>query len=266
MVINVFDSNGDVARTRAIGGVLKAVRLATNAALPACTQAGAGVGATLTGNAVGILTVDGVNTVINDRILVKNQAAQDDNGIYKVTTEGTAGAAFVLTRATDFDQLAVGEVEAGARCQASVGTVNAGLTFRISTVPATIDTNNMVFSAGNGGPDALNSTIISLDRVRDVSIDLAVTETAAPLTGFLRIEVADGTQSEKENGTLPWRLYTKLVPFAGAFSVSSGQIVVSGTAADVLELLSMSFGWLRVRWVGTLGEGTIVARVTVKGD
>lgn len=63
----------------------------------------AGLGATLTAGSNGILTVDGYNTVINDYILVKNQAAGLQNGIYKVTTEGTAGVPYVLTRAIEMD-------------------------------------------------------------------------------------------------------------------------------------------------------------------
>ena len=76
------------------------VRVATTGPLPANTAAGTGVGKTLTMNAVGILSVDGVNTVLGDRILVKDQVTGADNGIYEVTTEGTGGVAAVLTRAT----------------------------------------------------------------------------------------------------------------------------------------------------------------------
>ena len=52
-------------------------------------------------NAVGVLTVDGFATGLNDRVLVKNQVTGADNGIYRVTTQGTADVAAVLTRATD---------------------------------------------------------------------------------------------------------------------------------------------------------------------
>lgn len=77
-----------------------AVRVATALALPASTYDN-GLG-TITGNSAGVLTVDGVATVLGDRILVKDQADPVENGIYTVTTEGTGGgAAFVLTRSTD---------------------------------------------------------------------------------------------------------------------------------------------------------------------
>jgi hypothetical protein len=68
-----------------------AVKVATTTVLPTVTYSNgtAGVGATLTASANGILTIDGVATVLGDRILIKNQASGFQNGIYTVTTEGT---------------------------------------------------------------------------------------------------------------------------------------------------------------------------------
>ena len=57
----------------------------------------AGVGATLT-LGVALTTLDGYTIQNGDRILVKNEATQANNGIYTWATGGT-----VLTRATDFD-------------------------------------------------------------------------------------------------------------------------------------------------------------------
>lgn len=57
----------------------------------------AGVGATLT-LGVALTTLDGVALANGDRILVKNEAAQPNNGIYVWATGGT-----VLTRAADYD-------------------------------------------------------------------------------------------------------------------------------------------------------------------
>lgn len=125
--------------------VLTDARLATAAALPACTAAGSGVGKTLTANAVGVLTVDGVATVLNDRILVKDQVTAVDDGLYKVTTEGTAGVAFVLTRATDFDVKA--EV-ASAFVFITSGTDYADTGWVCTNEPeaAVVDTNALTFA------------------------------------------------------------------------------------------------------------------------
>ena len=126
-------------------------RVATTAALPAYTAAGAGVGKTLTATTAGILTVDGVNTVLGDRILVKNEASANasNHGIYEVTTEGTSTVAYVLTRATDADENA--EVTAGMFTFIEEGTVNANQGWVLTTNdPITVDTTALVFTQFSG--------------------------------------------------------------------------------------------------------------------
>ena len=83
-----------------------AVKLATAAVLPGTPtydNGTSGVGATLTATANARLMVDGTNATTNDRVLVKDQADATQNGIYKVTTQGSVSVPYVLTRATDFD-------------------------------------------------------------------------------------------------------------------------------------------------------------------
>jgi len=79
--------------------------VATAAVLNAVTYANGvlGVGATLTADAVGALTVDGQAVTVNQRVLVKDQAAGLQNGIYQQSTLGDGSTAFVLTRTTDAD-------------------------------------------------------------------------------------------------------------------------------------------------------------------
>lgn len=61
----------------------------------------AGVGATLTATANGVLTIDGVAVVLNDRVSVGGEANLVGNGFYLCTTAGAVGTAYVLTRSTD---------------------------------------------------------------------------------------------------------------------------------------------------------------------
>jgi hypothetical protein len=49
------------------------------------------------------ITIDGLALSVGDRVLVKDQAATAQNGIYTVTTIGSVSVAWVLTRATDSD-------------------------------------------------------------------------------------------------------------------------------------------------------------------
>jgi len=128
------------------------VRVATAAALPAYTQAGSGLGATLTANAVGVLTVDGVATVLGDRILVKDEGASHaDHGIYEVTTEGTAGVAFVLTRTSDADNTPSGEVTPGMFTFIEEGSSNADSGWVLTTTGTiTLDTTALAFAQFSG--------------------------------------------------------------------------------------------------------------------
>lgn len=88
---------------------LAPVRLATTAVLsntPTYANGAAGVGRTLTAGSNGILSVDATVVALNDRVLVKNQAAQLQNGCYTLTTVGTVSVAYVLTGCTDADTAA----------------------------------------------------------------------------------------------------------------------------------------------------------------
>lgn len=125
----------------------ESVRVATDAALPAVTPAGAGVGKTLTADAVGVVTIDGEditaanNFSVGDRILVKDQADAADNGIYTVTTLSAAGVALVLTRATDQDGSPSNEVSGGNFTFVEEGTTNQD-TGWVVIADGTLDVDN----------------------------------------------------------------------------------------------------------------------------
>ena len=104
-----------------------------------------GVGATFTLTATGRLSIDGGNVSTNDRVLLKNQTTDLQNGIYVVTNQGAGGVAAVLTRATDFDTTL--EVTNGDVVFTLAGTQNTGVTFvNTSTNPVTIGTTSITFS------------------------------------------------------------------------------------------------------------------------
>lgn len=157
-----------------VTGAKTPVRLATAAALNPVTPAGSGVGKTLTANSNGFLTVDGVNANGGERILVKNQAAGADNGIYVVTSTGDGSNPFILTRATDFDQNS--EVEGGILVSAQEGTDNADTAFILATNnPITIDTtalNFVVYPTAVIAGDGLTKTGVTLDVNAGDGIDI----------------------------------------------------------------------------------------------
>jgi len=128
----------------------EAVNLATTAALPANTynNGASGVGATLTANANGALSVDSTLTIVSERILVKNEAAGANNGVYTVTQVGSAGTPYILTRATDFDSVGTGvdQIDEGDFFLVTSGTANVNTAWVQQTPPPiTIGTTAIVF-------------------------------------------------------------------------------------------------------------------------
>lgn len=84
----------------------------------------------------GLQTIDGVSLNAGDRVLVKNQTNQPDNGIYIVN-------AAAWTRATD---AATGAELVGASVFVDEGTVNADRQYMQTAIsPITIGTTNIVW-------------------------------------------------------------------------------------------------------------------------
>lgn len=151
-LINVLDPTADQdAATKAYVdavaqglSVKGSARLATAVALPSNSYT-AGV---LTGSATGVLTVDGSAVALNDRILVKDEATQANNGLYVCTTAGAVGVAYVLTRAADQD--AATEI-AGAFAFVEGGTANAGAGFVVAgSGPYVVGTTAIVWTQFSG--------------------------------------------------------------------------------------------------------------------
>jgi hypothetical protein len=128
----------------------EAVSLATTAALPANTynNGTSGVGATLTANANGALSVDSTLTVVAERVLVKNEVAGANNGVYVVTQVGSAGTPYILTRATDFNSVGTGvnQIDEGDFFLVTSGTANVNTAWvQQAAPPITIGTTALVF-------------------------------------------------------------------------------------------------------------------------
>ena len=126
--------------------VKASVKVATTANLAATYNNGAG---TLTASSNGAIAVDGVTLSANDRVLVKDQTTQTQNGFYKVTATGSGGAAFVLTRTPDAD--AASELTGGAFTFVEEGTANADNGYVLTTNGTpTLGTTNITFEQFSG--------------------------------------------------------------------------------------------------------------------
>jgi hypothetical protein len=152
-------------------------------------------------------TIDGVTLAVNDRILVKDQTSQAENGIYVYNGSGNP-----LTRAPD--------ANTGAELNAAVvtvreGTTNAGTTWRQTTPNPTLGTSPIVWTTfGTSVPDASEST-----------------------AGKIRV----ATQSETDSGTIDNAAVTPLklknaVWSAKRFSATFGD--TSNTLYDITHNLN----------------------------
>jgi len=242
----------------------QSVKYATTAALPAVTYANGtgGVGATLTANANGALTVDGYTFTSpaddGTRILVKNQASQLQNGVYTLTQAGDAGTPFILTRATDFDSAGSGvdQIDAGDFFLVTAGSANANTSWVQQTpLPITVGSTAIVFNqfgapivysagtglsespsytfnianttvaAGNygGAPTAMTLSINAQGQITSAT-DVSIAIAASQITSGQVAIAAGGT-----NGTA--------TPTAGAVAYGTGTAYAftsAGNSGDVL--------------------------------
>lgn len=126
---------------------LTAVGAATTNLLPNSPAYSAANG-TITAGAAATLVVDGVSvTSLNTRVLVKNQPGTGiSNGIYSLSTIGGTAVAWVLTRATDFNEDA--EALRFSTVSVTSGTVNGSTKWYLSTEePITVGTTAMTWTA-----------------------------------------------------------------------------------------------------------------------
>ena len=253
----------------------QACRLATTTALAANTynNGTSGVGATLTANANGALSVDSVAVAVGNRILVKNEATQANNGVYTVTQTGSAGAPYILTRATDFDSAGTGvdQIDAGDFFLITAGSTLANTSWVQQTpLPITVGSTAIVFaqfgapltySAGTGLTESPSYTFnIANTGVTSGSYGLAasvptiavnaqgqITSASNTAIAIAASQVTSGTLAIAQGGT-----NSSATPTAGGASYGTGTafaFTAAGTAGQVLT----SNGASAPTWSGISG-------------
>ena len=140
------------------------VAAATTASLTATYSNGtSGVGATLTNaGALAAFAVDGYTALLGDRILVKNQSSAFQNGIYTVTTLGSASISWVLTRSIDNNTTASMN---NATTLVTNGTTNANSGWTQTTANPTIGAgsiNWVQFSGAGAGVSSFQTSLSGL--------------------------------------------------------------------------------------------------------
>jgi hypothetical protein len=164
----------DVAIKSYVDGIaqgLSAKPSAAAATVAALSPANTYSGGVLTATGNGVLTVDGYATVLNDYVLVKNEATGANNGLYKVTTAGTASVPYVLTRAVEMDASAE---FTGAFVFVENGTVNASSGWVQTAIAPTVGSTSISFTQFSGAGEITAGNGLS-KSANTLTIDTSIT-------------------------------------------------------------------------------------------
>ena len=264
-------------------------QFATVAALPAYTynNGTSGVGATITANANGALSIDGGTPTAGARVLVKNEsgANQPYNGIYIVTNAGSGSAAFVLTRATDFDQGSPSGEIPGGFVFVEEGSINADTGWVCTTnSPVTVGTTNITFtqfsgagtySAGTGL--TLNGTQFSITNTTVTAGSYGDGDAVATFTvndqGQLTAAAATPITANAANltgSTLASSIVNSSLTSVGTLdslsvsgTVTAGNVSTTGVTATTLGGTLTTAAQPNVTSVGTLTSVSVAGTATV---
>ena len=166
----------------------QACRVETTANLNATYSNGSsGVGATLTNAGTqAAIVLDGVTLSATNRVMVQDQTNQAHNGVYTVTTVGSASTNWVLTRATDADSYSPSDPDALGEGDAffiTEGTVHGGeLDVMTTTGVITFGTTNIVFALVSDAPIYTAGTGLSISGT-EFSLVTPVSSATALATG-----------------------------------------------------------------------------------
>src|SRR6056300_66949 len=223
---------------------------------------------TLTATANAAISIDGVALVLNDRVLVKDQTTQTQNGIYKVTTVGSGSAAFVLTRTPDANDAA--ELTGGVFTFVEEGTANAdnGYVATHNGTP-TFGTTNITFdqfsgagqiSAGNGLTKTGN-TIDAVGTANRISVSANAIDIASTYVGQSSITTLGTIATGTWNGTTIDIAYGG----TGLTSIAKGSVLIANSANTFSALdgggandgfLSYSSSTDTISWATSIDGGT----------
>ena len=225
--------------------VKDSVKVASAAALAASTYANGtnGVGATLTANANGALTIDGVSVGTNDRVLIKDQTDAAQNGVYTVTNAGGVSATFVLTRATDTDTAA--EMTGGVFVFSEQGTANAdnGFVFTHNGTPTMGTTDLTVSQFSGAGQITAGSALTKSGNTLNVGVDDSSIEVNSDA---LRVKATGITNAMLAGSIDLTAKVTGILPIAnggtGASSLTANRMLMANGTGAITVLAAGTAG------------------------
>ena len=256
--------------------VKQSVRAASTSALTATYSNGSsGVGATLTNAGTqAALTLDSIALSVGNRVLIKDQSAEEQNGVYTVTTVGTISTNWVLTRATDFDNSPGTEVGPGVFFFVEEGTTQADNGYVISTEGAiTIGSSSIMFSQFSGAGqitagDGLTKTGNTINAVGtnnridvaadaiDISINY-VGQSSITTLGTIATGTWQGTAVAGAYGGTGVANTGKTITIGGNFTTSGAHTTTLTTTANTTLTLPVTGTLATLAGAETLSSKTI---------
>ncbi len=153
-----------------------------------------GVGATLTSTINIALVIDTHTLSVGDRVLVWQQTAGLENGIYSVTDAGSASTPWILTRATDADNSPTGELQNGDFTFIQVGATYGGYGFILNTTGAiTVGVTAINYVQFNAAQVVAAGYGLQELTPNVLSVDTSLIATVASLASYLTTASAAAT-------------------------------------------------------------------------